>query len=121
MEDIKAPAGVQSQTAPTFETTRLFTRLTAAEIRRQLMAQKGYRDDELLVEEKIRVKTNPLDYRLRSVQKSRPQKEIPIFSQLDKLAVHFIVRDITPHSQPARTPSATHGEPNQRQSSFFPT
>lgn len=89
LEDIKSIAEKQSQTDPTFETTRLYTRLTAAEIRQQLITQKGYRDDQLPGEETIRVKTNQLDYRLRAVQKSRPQKKIPetdaIFEQLDKL------------------------------------
>jgi hypothetical protein len=89
LEDIKAIAGAQSQTDPTFETTRLYTRLTAAEIRRQLMVQKGYREDELPTQETIRVKTNQLNYRLRNVQKSRPLKKIPetdaIFAQLDHL------------------------------------
>lgn len=86
--DIKAIAEAQSQTDPTFTTTRLYTRLTAAEIRQQLIEQKGYRDDELPSAETIRVKTNQLDYQLRSVQKSRPQKKIPetdaIFHQLDQ-------------------------------------
>lgn len=86
MEDIKAIAEAQSQTDPTFTTTRLYTRLTAAEIRQQLIEQKGYRDDELPSAETIRVKTNQLGYQLRSVQKSRPQKKLPetdaIFDQL---------------------------------------
>ena len=89
LEAIQAIAGAQSQTDPTFETTRLYTRLTAAEIRQQLALQKGYREDALPTEETIRVKVNQLDYRLRNVQKSRPQKKLPetdaIFDQLDKL------------------------------------
>ena len=64
----------QSQADPTFQTTRLFTRLSAAEVREQLIAQKGYTDAELPSEETIRVKINQLGYRLRSVQKSRPKK-----------------------------------------------
>lgn len=72
--DIGAITDSQSQTDPTFETTRLYTRLSAAEVRRQLIAQKGYTDEELPTEETIRVKLNQLGYQLRSVQKSRPQK-----------------------------------------------
>jgi len=75
LEDISTIADGQSQTDPTFETTRLYTRLTAAEVRRQLMVQKGYSDEELPTEETIRVKLNDLGYRLRAVQKSRPQKD----------------------------------------------
>jgi hypothetical protein len=74
LEDIRAIADNHSQTDPTFQTTRLYTRLSAAEVRRQLIAQRGYTDDELPTEETIRVKLNDLGYNLRAVQKSRPQK-----------------------------------------------
>ena len=74
---MKAILDEQSQTDPTFKTTRLFTRLSAAEVRRQLIAQKGYTDDELPSEETIRVKINELGYTLRSVQKTRPKKRFP--------------------------------------------
>ena len=77
LEDIKAILDEQSQADPTFQTTRLFTRLSAAEVREQLIAQKGYTDAELPSEETIRVKINQLGYRLRSVQKSRPKKRSP--------------------------------------------
>jgi transposase len=89
LEDIKAIADEQSQADPTFKTTRLYTRLTAKEVRKQLILQKGYTDEELPTEETIRVKLNELGYWLRSVQKCRPQKKIPetddIFRQLHKL------------------------------------
>ena len=89
LEDIKAIADEQSQVDPTFRTTRLYTRLTAKEVRKQLILQKGYTDEELPTEETIRVKLNELEYQLRSVQKCRPQKKIPetdaIFEQLHQL------------------------------------
>jgi len=89
LEDIKAIADEQSQADPTFKTTRLYTRLTAKEVRKQLILQKGYTDEKLPTEETIRVKLNELEYRLRSVQKCRPQKKIPetndIFKQLHEL------------------------------------
>jgi hypothetical protein len=75
LEDIRAIADEQSQTDPTFQTTRLYTRISAAEMRRQLLEQKGYTDEELPSEETIRVKMNNLGYTLRSVQKSRPKKD----------------------------------------------
>jgi hypothetical protein len=75
LDDIRAIADEQSQTDPTFQTTRLYTRISAAEMRRQLIKQKGYTDDELPSEETIRVKMNALGYGLRSVQKSRPKKD----------------------------------------------
>jgi hypothetical protein len=89
LNDIKAIADEQSQTDPTFKTTRLYTRISAKEVRKQLIPQKGYTDDELPSEETIRVKLNALGYQLRSVQKCRPQKKIPetddIFEQLQQL------------------------------------
>jgi hypothetical protein len=53
----------------------LYTRLSAAEARRQLIEQKGYAAEALPSEETIRVKLHQLGYRLRTVQKSRPQKD----------------------------------------------
>jgi len=75
LADLRAIVDGQSQTDPTFQSQRLYTRLSAAEVRRQLIVQKGYRDEELPTEETIRVKLNGLGYRLRAVQKSRPQKD----------------------------------------------
>jgi hypothetical protein len=93
--DIQAIAEAQSQTDPTFATTRLYTRLTAAEIRQQLIDQRGYQEDELPSAETMRVKANQLDCRLRSVQKSRPQKKLPetdaIFEQLDQFRAEALV------------------------------
>jgi hypothetical protein len=89
LQDIKEIMEAQSQTDPTFRTTRLFSRVSAKAVREQLIRQKGYSDEELPCEETIRVKINQLGYRLRSVQKSRPKKKVPetdaIFEQLDKL------------------------------------
>jgi hypothetical protein len=74
LADIGSIVDGQSQTDPTFQSVRLYTRLSAAEVRRQLIRQKGYADEELPTEETIRVKLNQLGYTLRAVQKSRPQK-----------------------------------------------
>jgi Rhodopirellula transposase DDE domain len=75
LEDIRALVDGQSQTDPTFASNRLYTRLSAAEVRRQLIKQKAYPAEALPSEETIRVKLNQLGYRLRTVQKSRPQKD----------------------------------------------
>jgi hypothetical protein len=72
--DIRSIVDGQCQTDPTFKTQRLYTRLTAAAVRRQLIAQKGYADQELPGEETIRCKMHDLGYRLRKVQKCRPKK-----------------------------------------------
>ena len=44
LTDIKAIVDSQRQTDPQFRTARLSTRLSAAEVRRQLIVQKGYTD-----------------------------------------------------------------------------
>ena len=69
LDDIKAIAEAESQTDPTFKTTRLYIRLSAAEVRRQLIEQKGYSDDQLPTEETIRTKLNGLGYHLKKVKK----------------------------------------------------
>jgi DDE family transposase len=75
LTDIRAIVDSQSQTDPTFRTNRLYTRLSAAEVRQQLLKQKGYSDDELPCAATIGNKLNELGYHLRAVQKSRPQKK----------------------------------------------
>src|SRR5207237_6966909 len=56
--DLKAIANSQSQADPQFRTNRLYTRLTASEIRGQLIKEKGYTDEELPTEEAIASKLN---------------------------------------------------------------
>ena len=75
--DLKAIVDSQSQADPQFRTTRLYTRLTAAEVRRQLLAQKGYTDEALPTEETIASKLNGLGYYPKKVAKSQPQKKFP--------------------------------------------
>lgn len=77
LSDIREIVDEQSQTDPTFRTTRLYTRLSAGEVRRQLIAQKGYTDDELPCEVTINNKLNEMGYSLRAVEKSKPQKKSP--------------------------------------------
>ena len=74
LEDIKAIVEPESQTDPTFKTTRLYIRLSAASVRQQLIEQKGYRDEELPTGETIRCKLNQLGYYPKRVQKSQPKK-----------------------------------------------
>jgi hypothetical protein len=74
LTDIKAIVDGQSQTDPSFQTQRLYTRLTAATVRKQLIAQTGYTDEELPTDETIRCKIHQLGYRLRKVQKCQPKK-----------------------------------------------
>ena len=73
--DIQALVDSQSQTDPQFRTARLYTRLSAAEVRRQLIAQKGYTDDALPTVQTITSKLNALGYYPRKVAKRQPQKK----------------------------------------------
>jgi hypothetical protein len=73
--DIKDIADGQSQADPRFQTDRLFTRISAAEVRRRLIAVKGYTDEELPTQQTINTKLNLLGFRLTRVAKCRPQKE----------------------------------------------
>jgi hypothetical protein len=75
LEDIRAIADGHSQADPKFQTDRLFTRISAAEVRRQLIAAKGYTDEQLPTQQTINTKLNMLGYRLTKVAKCRPQKE----------------------------------------------
>jgi hypothetical protein len=74
LEDIRSIADGQSQADPKFQTNRLFTRISAAEVRRQLIATKGYSDGELPTQQTINTKMNLLGFRLTKVAKCRPQK-----------------------------------------------
>ena len=89
LDDIKAIVDGESQTDPTFKTTRLYIRLSAAEVRKQLIKQKGYKDEELPTAETIRNKLNQLGYYPKKVQKSQPKKKIEqtdaIFEQVGQV------------------------------------
>jgi hypothetical protein len=74
LDDIKDIADGQSQADPRFQTDRLFIRISAAEVRRQLINRKGYTDAELPTQQTINTKLNLLGYRLTRVAKCRPQK-----------------------------------------------
>jgi hypothetical protein len=73
--DIRAIVDSQSQADPQFRTNRLYTRLSAAEVRRQLIVQKGYTDAELPTVPTITAKLNALGYYPKKVAKSQPQKK----------------------------------------------
>lgn len=72
--DIRDLVDSQSQTDARFRTHRLYTRMSAAEVRRQLQATKGYQEDLLPSEETIRCKLNMLGYHPVRVQKTQVKK-----------------------------------------------
>ena len=73
--DIKALVDRQSQTEPPFRPTRLSPRVSAAEVRRQLIAQQGYTDDALPTVQSLTTKLNALGSYPKKVAKSQPQKK----------------------------------------------
>jgi hypothetical protein len=77
LDDIRALVDGQSQTDPQFRNNRLYTRLTAAEVRRQLIAQKGYTEAQLPCEESLRQRLTRLGYHPKKVKKSLPKKRLP--------------------------------------------
>jgi len=109
LEDIRAIVDGQSQTDPSFKTTRLYTRLSAAEVRQQLIIQKGYPEDELPTTRTLSTKLNALGYHLRQVAKSKPKKKLPetdaIFEQVHQInAAADQADDVLRLSLDAKTP-----------------
>ena len=72
--DVRAIVDGQSQTDPQFKHNRLYTRLTATEVRRQLISKFGYRDEELPTTTTIATILNQLGYDPTKVAKSKPKK-----------------------------------------------
>ena len=77
LDDMRAIVDSQSQVDPQFRSQRLYTRLSGAEVRRQLILQKDYTDDELPTAETISTKLNELGYYPKKVAKSQSQKRFP--------------------------------------------
>ena len=77
LSDIAAIVDSQSQADPQFRTRRLYTRLDAGEVRRQLIAQYGYPDADLPTVQTITSKLNALGYYPQKVAKTEPKKSSP--------------------------------------------
>jgi hypothetical protein len=74
LDDIKDLVRDHVQADPTFRTTRLYCRLTAPEVRRQLIDRQGYTDEQLPSLQTIPTKLNGLGFHLSRVRKCRPRK-----------------------------------------------
>lgn len=74
-QDIRELVDPHSQADPKFQTPLAYTRITAKAVRQALIEVKGYRDDELPNENTMGKILNRLGYRLRRVQKTKPQKK----------------------------------------------
>lgn len=75
-DDLRAICEANCQTDPTFRTTRLYRRLTAAEARRLLVA-KGYTKKELPSERSLCRMMGDLGFKPRRVAKTKPLRKIP--------------------------------------------
>ena len=74
---IRAIVEPESQADPTLRSARIYTPLTAEEVRQRLRTQFGYKEAQLPCVRTLRTKLNALGYQLRKVQKCRPLKKIP--------------------------------------------
>jgi hypothetical protein len=66
-----------SQTDPKFQGLFKYTRLTAKAVREKLLEHKNYTSEELPHESTIGNMLNRLGYKMRRVQKAKPQKKSP--------------------------------------------
>jgi hypothetical protein len=87
--DIRSIVEPSGQTDPTFRSTRIYSPLSAREIRQRLIKQFGYKDATLPCNRTLRTKLNEMGYRLRKVRKCRPLKKIPetdaIFKEVQQI------------------------------------
>jgi len=74
--DIRDLAEPHSQQDPKFQSPFLYTRITAAAMRRALIEHKGWTDEQLPHANTIGEILNRLGYKLRRVQKAKPQKKV---------------------------------------------
>ena len=88
LNDIKKIVEPECQTDPSFNTTRIYTRLTATEVRKRLLEIDYYNEENLPCARTINTKLNELGYHPKKVQKTKPKKKIKetdaIFEQVHK-------------------------------------
>jgi len=73
--DIREIVEPKTQTDPELKSSRRYTNLSAAEVRKALIEQKGYRDQGVPAERTLRDILNRMNYRLKRIQKGRPLKK----------------------------------------------
>lgn len=74
IEEIKEIGDASSQTDPQFKSTRLYTRLSVNQVRKELI-KRGYPDDELPSNGTLRNKLISLGFKRRKVSKTKPKKK----------------------------------------------
>jgi len=75
LEDIQDIVKPISQADPTFRTTNEYSPITAPEVRRRLITEKHYLDEELPSVRTIQKKLNILNFHIQKVQKCKPKKK----------------------------------------------
>ena len=96
LNDIRDLVDSQSQTDARFRTHRLYTRMSAAEVRRQLQEKKGYLAEQVPSEETVRCKLNMLGYHPVRVQKTQVKKRSPRPTPSSKSSSAFAKKPSTP-------------------------
>ena len=76
VEDICAIVEPTGQTDPTFKSTRVYSPITAKEVRVRLIRDRGYSDQALIGERSLRSKLKELGYRPQRIKKCEPIKRI---------------------------------------------
>lgn len=76
LNDLRTIGEASSQTDPTFRTTQLYRRLTAAEAKRQLL-ERGYAEEDIPSERSLCRMLNKLGFKPRRVAKSKPLRKVP--------------------------------------------
>lgn len=97
-QDIRSLVDGHSQADPQFRSTLAWTRLTGEAVRDALIQEKGWTDEELPCVRSLRDILNRLGYRLRRVQKTKPQKKLPRRTRFSKTSTAA-----TPRRTPTRT------------------
>jgi hypothetical protein len=75
LSDIQCLIEPDCQTDPSFQSTKLYTRISVAKVRSLLIEQKKYTSEQLPSHETIRTRLNDMGYRLKRVQKRKPKKK----------------------------------------------
>ena len=95
LQDIVDLVDPESQADPKFQTKNLYPKVTAKQIRKRLIEEKGYvgtRKNKIPSRRTINEKLNQLGYKLRKVQKKKPLKKIAetdaIFEKLHEVNKH---------------------------------
>ncbi len=79
LDDIRSIVDPSGQTDPNFRSTRLYSPLTADEVRLRLISQHGYKGAQLPCTRTLRNKLNDLGFLLRKVKKCQPLKKIGMY------------------------------------------